>query len=364
LVLNGGAICYTNSINQTNFISGAETTVGTNGAIFEITDSNVTNTIQAVLNNVGGQEGKLIKRGAGALRIGRANLAYVGATAVENGLLIVSDTNFTAQISSNVVTMAFSNNVSNGTYRILPGQLTGAYALNSTGLTNQKATLSTASPASVTVTDKLSQTITGLASSNTVVFGVSSYPLGVQSTSTSGIPLNFLSSDTNVATVSSEGWVTIVGAGSTTIRVNQAGDSDYSAATEVTQVLTVVNASSPSGPTFASAYTNLPTDVAPNGLTYLANYAFGGSSSKEAALPYQEKSDASRLALIAYVRTNDNTISVKGEKGNSLDNWDTNLINGNPADDNDGAPPGTQKQIFSVTKSGDRLFLRLKVTKQ
>jgi len=59
------------------------------------------------------------------------------------------------------------------------------------------------------------------------------------------------------------------------------------------------------------------------------------------------------------------TLQVKGEKGNSLTSFDTNnLIDGYPASDNVGAPDGTQKQIFSVTNIGDRLFLRLRVTKQ
>jgi len=131
--------------------------------------------------------------------------------------------------------------------------------------------------------------------------------------------------------------------------------------------LVVQVADAPAGPTFDSAFSGKAmTDVAPNGLSYLVNYAFGGTKTNEAKLPSQDFSDPTKLTLVAYVRTNNTggTLQVKGEKGNSLTSFDTNnLINGVPAGDNIGAPVGTQKQIFSVTNSGDRLFLRLRVTK-
>ena len=95
------------------------------------------------------------------------------------------------------------------------------------------------------------------------------------------------------------------------------------------------------------------------------NYAFGGSSTNQAQLPVQDTSDPSKLKLVAYVRTNNTagTITVKGQTGSSLSSWDASLIDGVPAGDQSDAPAGTQKQIFSVNASGDRQFLRLKVTK-
>jgi len=141
------------------------------------------------------------------------------------------------------------------------------------------------------------------------------------------------------------------------------GDTNnYSTAT--TSVSVTVT---PAGPTFESAYGGINmTNIAPNGLTYLVNYAFGGSSNSTAKLPVQDTSDPTKLKLVAFVRTNDVSgvpITVKGQTGSSLTSWDPNLIEGQDAENNDGAPAGTRKRIFSVDVSGDRQFLRLKVTK-
>jgi len=127
-----------------------------------------------------------------------------------------------------------------------------------------------------------------------------------------------------------------------------------------------VTSTVPVGPTFDSAYPGTTmTDVAPNGLTYLMNYALGGSSTRSATLPSQDTSDPTKLTLVAYVRTDNavGTLSVVGEKGDSLSNFDTaNPIPGEVPNDQSTAPAGTQKRIFSVPANGDRLFLRLKAS--
>ena len=128
-----------------------------------------------------------------------------------------------------------------------------------------------------------------------------------------------------------------------------------------------VTSTVPAGPTFDSAYPagTTMTDMAPNGLTYLMNYALGGSSTTSATLPSQDTSDPTKLTLVAYVRTDNavGTLSVVGEKGDSLSNFDTaNPIPGEVANDQSTAPAGTQKRIFSVPANGDRLFLHLKAT--
>jgi hypothetical protein len=58
-------------------------------------------------------------------------------------------------------------------------------------------------------------------------------------TASSGLAVTYTSSNTAVATVSSAGVVTIVGVGSTVITASQAGNTNYNAATDVTQTLVV-----------------------------------------------------------------------------------------------------------------------------
>ena len=67
---------------------------------------------------------------------------------------------------------------------------------------------------------------------------VSAAPFALSATASSGLAVTYASSNSAVATVSG-GTVTLVGIGSTTISVSQVGDSNYSAASNVTQTLTV-----------------------------------------------------------------------------------------------------------------------------
>jgi hypothetical protein len=70
-------------------------------------------------------------------------------------------------------------------------------------------------------------------------YGAASFNL--TATATSGLPITYTSSNTNVATVSGN-TVTIKGVGSTTITASQAGNANYVAAPSVGQVLTVTKA--------------------------------------------------------------------------------------------------------------------------
>ena len=91
----------------------------------------------------------------------------------------------------------------------------------------------------------LSASIT--AAPQTITFGSLSaktygeVPFALTATASSALPVVYISSNTAVATILGS-TVTIVGAGSTTITASQSGNSNYSAATSVDQMLTVSKA--------------------------------------------------------------------------------------------------------------------------
>ena len=89
---------------------------------------------------------------------------------------------------------------------------------------------------------KAAQTITGLAATDNKTYGAGDYTLSVTK-GASRSALTFASSAPGVATINSSGLVSIKGAGTTTLTVNQAADANYNAASAVTQTLTVVKAS-------------------------------------------------------------------------------------------------------------------------
>ena len=100
---------------------------------------------------------------------------------------------------------------------------------------NSSGAASANSDTETVTTGKLSQTITFNALSDKNC-GDSSFDL--TATATSGLGVSYASSDTGVATISGS-TVTIVGAGTTTITASQGGDSNYNAAADVQQSLTV-----------------------------------------------------------------------------------------------------------------------------
>jgi hypothetical protein len=90
----------------------------------------------------------------------------------------------------------------------------------------------------------ITNTVTVAKGTQNIIFG--SLPINylgdaafnLTATSSSGLTVTYTSSNPNVATVLGS-LVTIVGEGSTTITASQAGDSNWNAATSVTQTLTI-----------------------------------------------------------------------------------------------------------------------------
>jgi len=208
-------------------------------ALSSVVVASNTNTVLINLNlagNVSGGGG-LIKSNNNTVTLS-GNNTYTGGTTVVNGSLVVVKPAVTATITTNSVSLVFSNGTAVGNYAVLPGALTGTYAAASvSGLDASKKATFDASTGVASVIAKTAQTISfNPISSKTI--GDAAFSLGV--TVGSGLPINYTSSNTGVATVSSSGLVTIVGLGTTVITATQAGDATYAPATPVAQTLTVL----------------------------------------------------------------------------------------------------------------------------
>ncbi|NDE18544.1 hypothetical protein EBZ80_26925, partial [bacterium] len=165
------------------------------------------------------------------------------------------DANFslTATASSSLTVSYSSSNpgvatVSGSTVTIV-GVGTTTITASQTGNSNYNAATSVDQTLTV---NKGNQTISGVASTASKYVG-DTYAVG--GTASSGLALSYTSSNTGVATVDASGNVTVIGAGTATLTVSQAGNSNYDAATNVTQILTA---------TLPPIWTNPITGTNPN----------------------------------------------------------------------------------------------------
>ncbi len=116
------------------------------------------------------------------------------------------------------------------------GETVGTYAITQGTVALSANYNLTFVPGTLTITDKIPQTIT-FGALSAVTYGDANFDLTATG-GVSGNPVTYVSSDVSVATVSGN-TVTIVGAGTTTITASQTGDATYAAAADVNQVLTV-----------------------------------------------------------------------------------------------------------------------------
>lgn len=111
----------------------------------------------------------------------------------------------------------------------------GSYSVIATVAESSNYTAASSSAYSFTI-GKGSQTITGLPTAVTKIYGDADYALSA--TASSGLTVTYTSSNTDVATVTGN-TVKIVGAGNSTITAHQIGNDNFNAATDVNQALTV-----------------------------------------------------------------------------------------------------------------------------
>jgi len=164
--------------------------------------------------------------------------------------------------------------------------------------------------------------------------------------------------------ITGTGTVDTATAGDYTITYN-ASDAAGNAAIAV---LRTVRVAAPLGSTFLGAYPGkIMTDIAPNGLSYLANYGFGGSEGTAPTLPIMDNSDPTKLKLIVVFRTDDSSISLGGQTSTDLalaGSWSTIGVLVGPSTDASPVPPNTARKVISVDRgSGSKRFLRATITK-
>lgn len=195
----------------------------------------------------------------------------------------------TATVTFSAPASAGGSTITGYTVTANPGGATGTGAgspITVTGLTNGVSytfTVTATNAASLTggasavsnsVTPKGSQTIT-FANPGAQTFGTSPNLsiLGGGASATSGLTVSFTSSTTGVCTVTSGGVLTFISAGTCTINADQAGDTSYLAAPQVSRSFTV-NATVPDAPTIGTA-TAGDTQVS---VAFSAPASNGGSS--------------------------------------------------------------------------------------
>lgn len=164
--------------------------------------------------------------------------------------------------------------------------------------------------------------------------------------------------------VTTSGTVNSAVAGTYTVTYN-ASDANGNAGTAVTRSVVVAAV----GSTFAGAYPSQSlTGLAPNGLSYLANYAFGGNSTTQATLPVQDTSDPTKLRLIVIYRTDDATLPLNALGGETTAElagvWSASGVSVEDSTDSSPAPANTVRKVISVDRGTDpKKFLRATVTK-
>jgi hypothetical protein len=176
----------------------------------------------------------------------------------------------------------------------------------------------------------------------------------IATSSAAGLEVTLTSSDTRVATITSENTLNIVGAGTTTITAKQAGNSSYEAATDVSVVLTV---SAASGTTYASWSGNeaVTSDL-------VSRYAFGAVSKTSAPEKITSSITATTLSLTAVVRTDDPKLVITPKSASTLGTWSATdpVISVVNATDQTGLGTGLVRKVYSVERGIDsRRFLKL-----
>jgi hypothetical protein len=142
------------------------------------------------------------------------------------------------------------------------------------------------------------------------------------------------------------------------VRVTDAGGAASSADVEIT-VRDVLEGMTPEVWLAGSGWTEMTQEL-------LLKYAVGGALSPTGSSENTVTvMDSNKLSLTAIIRTNDLSLTVRGEAGVDLSNWSTNGVSHTPSASQANVAEGCERRIYSVDRanSPSRQFLRLKVTR-
>lgn len=322
--------------------------------------------------NGSGSNGGFPGGGGGGARASATNSQTIGGIG-GTGQVIVSVKTITANLTLGGLAQTYDGNPKSVTVTTDPANLNtvvtyggstslptagGSYAVVATINENNYS----GSVSDTLVIAKVSQTITFGLDPATGKVGDAARTL--TATSSSGLPVTLISSNTNVATITGGNTLNFVGTGTATITAKQAGNSNYEAATDVGVVLTVTASE---GLTFGQAFGGLnATNVGTDGLAYLMKYALGGTNTNDKVSLPTVSVNGSALTLTAVVRTNDTNLTIIGQSTTNLaGTWTTISPNSNGvvSTNTNNVPNGCQRRDFSVQKGANsRLFLRLKAS--
>jgi len=195
------------------------------------------------------------------------NIVIKASQAGNSSYLPASDVtqNFTVNKASQIITF---NPLVDKTYGDAPFNLTatGGASSNAVNFTSADNTIASITGTTVTIAaagtttitasqagnanfnaaPDISQTLIVIKNNQTITFNdltskkAGDAPFNLTATSTSGLPVTYISSNLNVATINGS-TITIVGPGVTTISASQSGNENYNAAPEVSKTLNITN---------------------------------------------------------------------------------------------------------------------------
>ena len=207
---------------------------------------------------------------------------------------------------------------------------------------------------------KAAQTITFVLGQPSVPGGTS---VPLTATSTSGLPITYVSSAPTVASINQAGTAaTALNQGQTTITASQTGNENFLVAESVTQVLTVTAG----GPSFESLFPGQDpdSDIDGDGVPALAEYALNGSSDSNDIGKLPQVEEGSRLAITAVVRANDPRLTVDALTSiNLASGWNGPVLEGAAHPDQSGVTTGFERRRYFIDLSGptdNQGFIRMR----